>query len=162
VNKYGSQVLVLPEDDANRQIAEGFKLYPAVRLRNIVVLRVAGGWTAVRDSFTNEYNNRLRRSTNHLMVLLVDFDEKGEKRRDAVLEAVDEALRDRVFVLGARGEPEALRNKLGKNFEEIGKALAGDCHSSASTTWDDDLLAHNRPEIERMTKCGIQKILFDR
>lgn len=160
MNKYGAQVWVLPEDDANRQIAGGFLLEPAVQQRNVQVLRVAGGWAALRDSFAREYNDRLSRSPDHLMVLLVDFDGRGQPRLDAILGGVDEALRDRVFVLGAEGEPEEVRKALGKSYEQIGKALAGECRGDERPTWDHPLLVHNRPEIERMKKRGIRKLLF--
>jgi len=49
MNKYRPHVLVLPEDDANRQIANGFLLWPSLKDQNIQILPSAGGWTAVRD-----------------------------------------------------------------------------------------------------------------
>ena len=42
VNVYKPHVLVLPEDDANREIANGFLLAPSLKLRNIQVLPCAG------------------------------------------------------------------------------------------------------------------------
>jgi hypothetical protein len=44
VNKYEDHVLVLPEDDANRQIANGFILNSNVKERAIQVLPIADGW----------------------------------------------------------------------------------------------------------------------
>ena len=41
VNVYNPHVLVLPEDDANRQIANGFLLEPSIKHRNIQVLTPA-------------------------------------------------------------------------------------------------------------------------
>ena len=41
--KYQRHVWVLPEDDANRQIAQGFTLEASVKARNIHVLPVACG-----------------------------------------------------------------------------------------------------------------------
>jgi len=43
VNKYQQHVLVLPEDDANRQLEIGFLLDPLLIDRRIDVLEVAGG-----------------------------------------------------------------------------------------------------------------------
>jgi hypothetical protein len=50
-NKYAPHVLVLPEDDANSDIANGFVLHVALDSRAIQVLRCAGGWAKVRDAF---------------------------------------------------------------------------------------------------------------
>lgn len=44
VNVYQQHVLVLPEDDANRQIVNGFLLEPSLNERVIQVLPIAGGW----------------------------------------------------------------------------------------------------------------------
>lgn len=95
------------------------------------------------------------------MVLLVDFDNRVDEqtnRRDQVLAEVDEAVRDRVFVLGAQGEPEDLKAALG-SYEKIGKALARECAEGTRTTWEHPLLAHNRDELDRMMPA-IRPILF--
>ena len=55
VNKYLPHVLVLPEDDANRQLANGFLLDRALMTRSIQVLAEAGGWTAVLDRFKSDH-----------------------------------------------------------------------------------------------------------
>lgn len=47
INAYKPHLLVLPEDDANRQIADGFVLDSNCNYRAIQVLRVAGGWLKV-------------------------------------------------------------------------------------------------------------------
>lgn len=49
MNRFKPHLLVLPEDDANRQIAVGFLLEPALRLRSIQILPPARGWLAARD-----------------------------------------------------------------------------------------------------------------
>lgn len=158
-NKYKPQVWVLPEDDANRQIALGFSIHDAVKPRNIDILNVAGGWTAIRDSFEREYNNVLLQRASTLMVLLVDFDERGERRAEHVLSGVEDSLRDRVFLLGARGEPEQLKRTLGMSFEKLGQALARECHEGGRGVWGHDLLAHNAGEIDRM-RSQVRPILF--
>ena len=43
-NRSLPHVKVLPEDDANRQLANGFLQYPCVLARSIQVVEVAGGW----------------------------------------------------------------------------------------------------------------------
>lgn len=44
INKYKAHLLVLPEDDANRQMANGFILDPNLNERVIQVLPPVGGW----------------------------------------------------------------------------------------------------------------------
>lgn len=53
LNKYRPHLLVLPEDDANRQIANGFILHPNVNSRAIQVLPPSGGWRKVLEDFRN-------------------------------------------------------------------------------------------------------------
>jgi hypothetical protein len=159
-NKYRRQVWVLPEDDANRQIAQGFTIEASVKARSIHVLPVAGGWAAIRDSFEYQYNNDLSLYSLCSMVLLVDFDDKGPRRREEVLAGVDAALKDRVFVLGAHDEPERLRTALEMTYEQIGKALAKECGDGTRTIWKHELLAHNQGELERMVP-HVRSILFD-
>ncbi len=158
-NKYKPQVWVLPEDDANRQIAQGFTLEDTVKPRSIHVLPAAGGWTAIRDSFEHSLNGELLKYPACLMVLLVDFDDRGPKRADDVLSGVADEMRDRVFVLGARGEPERLKTGLGMSFERIGRALAKECIEEKREVWAHELLAHNRGELDRMVP-RIRPILF--
>jgi len=44
VNKFVEHILVLPEDDANRQIVNGFILNLSVNATAIQVLPIANGW----------------------------------------------------------------------------------------------------------------------
>jgi hypothetical protein len=81
VNKYRSHVLVLPEDDANRQIANGFLLDESLNGRAIQVLRSPGGWSKVRDEFVRTHVAEMDRNTLRYMVLLVDFDQDDPRCR---------------------------------------------------------------------------------
>jgi len=158
VNKHLPHVLVLPEDDANRQIANGFLLDHSVRSRMIQILPVARGWPAVRDSFQHMYNQYMQQYQVCLMVLLIDFDGRGAERLDNVLSSVEDSIRDRVFVLGTSLEPEKLKASLG-SYERIGKALARECADGKETTWSHPLLKHNDDERTRMMP-RIKPILF--
>lgn len=51
INKYKPHILVLPEDDANRQIANGFLLEKTLNQSAIQVLPPAGGWKKVVEEF---------------------------------------------------------------------------------------------------------------
>jgi Zn/Cd-binding protein ZinT len=59
INKYHKHILVLPEDDANRQIANGFILDSNLNDRAIQILPPAGGWTKVIDFFKNTHVSRM-------------------------------------------------------------------------------------------------------
>ena len=49
VNVFQPHLMVLPEDDANRQIVNGFLLDPSLNQRAIQPLPIDGGWSKVRD-----------------------------------------------------------------------------------------------------------------
>jgi hypothetical protein len=149
---------VLPEDDANRQLANGFhlELDPSV-LNSIRVLPVAGGWTKVLDRFKSDQVGGMAAFPERFVVWLIDFD--GQKDRLARAKAdIPAHLQDRVFVLGVWTEPEALRAALG-SYETIGRALAKDCREGTDTTWEHGLLRHNSGEIGRLRE-RIRPILF--
>ena len=55
VNRYKPHVLVLPEDDASRQLVNGFILDQSLPTRTIQVLEVAGGWNEVVVCFLNDH-----------------------------------------------------------------------------------------------------------
>lgn len=156
VNAYLPHVLVLPEDDANRQIANGFVL--SVSTRQIQVLKEVGGWSSVRDRFTSDQRRSMEGNPNRFIVLLVDFD-GDQNRLQAMKDVVPDHLKDRVFVLGAFSEPEALRQAGLGPYEGIGRALAEDCRTGANDTWGHPLLHHNEPELGRLRQ-QVRPILF--
>ncbi len=157
VNKYQAHVLVLPEDDADRQLANGFvlDLDPSV-LTRIQVLPEVGGWIEVLNRFNADHVADMGKYIERYMVLLFDFD--GHK--DRVIDAKDripENLKDRVFILGALSEPEDLRS-LG-TYETIGRRIAKDCREDSDAIWTHDLLLHNAGEISRLRE-RVRPILF--
>jgi hypothetical protein len=56
VNKNRPHIFVLPEDDANRQLANGFFLDHSLwnRRRSFQVLAEAGGWGRVSECFQSD------------------------------------------------------------------------------------------------------------
>ncbi len=75
VNRNRPHILVLPEDDANSRLADGFHFgVDSVRQRQMQVLPVVGGWEAVLERFKSYHAIRMRRFRNCFMVLLIDFD----------------------------------------------------------------------------------------
>src|SRR5665213_1221225 len=157
VNKERPHLYVLPEDDANRQLANGFYLDHSLDTRRMYILRVAGGWTRVLDSFRDEHVPMMDRYSARFMVLLVDFDDM-EHRLEIVRAAIPERLTERVFVLGTRSQPERLRQAI-DSYESIGKALARDCRDDTQVTWSHELLRHNAGELERL-RTHVRPFLF--
>ena len=158
VNKYLPHVYVLPEDDANRQLAIGFQLGDLSDFRQMQVLNVAGGWQKVVQCFKEEHIHGMDRNTNRFMVLLIDFDEQ-ENRLKNVKAEIPEHLKERVFVLGAWSEPGKLRPDFGSDYEKIGSAMAKDCHDNTEVTWGHELLRRNADELERLRNL-VRPILF--
>ncbi len=160
VNKHVPHVLVLPEDDANRQLANGFLIeLDQLRVgRRIQVLPVAGGWNRVLDSFQSEHVSAMDRYPERFMVLLIDFDGQGNRLNRAG-RAIPPHLAARVFILGALSKPEALRKATGDTYETIGLAMARDCRDNTDTMWGHALLQHNATELDRLRE-QIRPILF--
>ncbi len=160
VNKNRPHVLVLPEDDANRQLAKSFHLTVELsQQRQMQVLAVAGGWREVLSLFKSDHIAEMNRYPQRFMLLLIDFDNDAN-RLDHAKAAIPRDLADRVFVLGALTNPEELKTNLG-SYETIGSALAKECREENYTTsgWKHDLLRHNAGELDRLRQ-HVRPILF--
>jgi hypothetical protein len=158
VNKDLEHVLILPEDDANRQLANGFwQEVDWSRQRRMQVLAEAGGWIEVLNLFKSQHVTGMDRYPKRFMVLLIDFDSEDDRLNNAKT-AIPEHLADRVFVLGIWSEPEALKSDLG-TYEKIGSGMAKDCREETDAIWGHDLLRHNSGELERLRK-RVRSILF--
>ncbi len=160
VNKYKPHVFVIPEDDADRQIALGFVLHPHVIQRQVQVVEPAGGWARVLDTFGKEYVPLLQHNGRAHVVMVVDFDGDTAGRRAHFEAEIPEAIGPRVFVIGPRDTPESLRQSLGKGYEDIGQLLAEDCDRDRSDMWDHELLHHNEPDRQRLFQT-VRPFLFD-
>ena len=158
VNKHLPHVLVLPEDDANRQLANGFFLALDQRVaRSMQVLEEVGGWNQVLERFKSDHISGMGKYQDRFVVLLIDFDDRADRLNRAKAEIPPDLI-DRVFVLGAFTEPEALKAELGP-YEAIGSALAKDCREGKDTTWGHPLLRHNAGELDRL-RTRLCPILF--
>jgi hypothetical protein len=155
-NKHRPHVLVLPEDDANGQLANGFAL--DVSTRQLQVLEPAGGWMKVLECFKSDHVREMARCPLRSMVLLIDFD--GAPERLSLAKAfIPDHLMDRVFVLGVLTEPEKLSADLGRPPWTIGEEMAKDCREEVDGIWGHDLLRHNSGEIGRLRK-RVRPFLF--
>jgi hypothetical protein len=158
VNKYRDHILVLPEDQANSDIVNGFLLNQLHDPRAIDVLPPAGGWSRVRDEFAETHITEMRKQSLRYMILIVDFD-KHDDRLSAMQQVIPGDLKNRVFVVGVWSKPEELRVDTGYSLEKLGGKLALECSDGSRTLWNHVLLRHNAPEVARMTNC-LRSFLF--
>ena len=150
VNRYKPHLLIVPEDDANKDLALGFfRGAWDIKARSFYVEDVAGGWGSARDRLGSLCEKMKQDRFRHVLVL-VDFDQSAT-RREEVLRDVPEECRDRVYVLGVWSEPEALQAALGHaSREKIGEALARECEDGTDAHWSHELLSHNAAEVARL------------
>lgn len=172
-------LIILAEDDANRQLAHAFLREIRERTpdpRQIESLskrsgKSSDGWRkTIDEKFLKDQVPIMLKYPDQIVLLLIDFDEKtdhlnhrtytSQRLSELKLSKLElEGLKKRVFVLGVWSEPEQLKKNLGQSFEEIGKSLAKACINDDNTPWQHDLLKHNLQEIERM-KSSVKPLLF--
>ncbi len=160
INLHKPHVWLIPEDDANRQLANGFFLHFAVSDDQVHNHGPAGGWKKVADVFQTEYLAKLRQFPGANVIMLIDFDEDNE-RFEYFTARIPEDVRSRVFVIGTWDEPEELKRQLKSSYEKIGQDLADDCDSNNFELWCHKHLKHNNDELERLVK-EVRPILFAR
>lgn len=157
-NKYLPHVFVLPEDDANSDLANGFLQDQAVSDRSIQILEGAGGWNKVLERFLTDHVAAMARYPQRSMVLLIDFDDDANRLSHAKAR-VPQHLMERVYILGVLKEPEDLKRDLGLSYEAIGLAMAQDCRDETDKVWGHSLLRHNSGELDRLRK-RVRQFLF--
>jgi hypothetical protein len=116
MKRYVEHVYVIPEDDADRQIAVGFVDNHRVRDARVQVMPVAGGWRNVLQTFRDEYVQKLPYYPRAHAVMLIDFDGCFEQRRAEFESANLAEIKPRVFVVGPKDTPEILKGALNKSF----------------------------------------------
>ena len=158
VNSFKPHILILPEDDANRQIFIGFLGNSRINSNNFQILPIANGWKKAMGQLLNNEIPKMRNFSKRRIILLIDFD-RHEERFFLIMEQVPEEFKDRIFVIGVKSDPESLRRSTNKSFEKIGEKLAQDCVDNINDLWNHDLLKHNETELERMRK-SIRPFLF--
>lgn len=162
INNYKKHLLVLPEDDADRQISNGFVIEQGLGLdsRAIQILPEVGGWKKVLEEFRDVHSSLMRKYPERMIVLLVDFDNHPVERISLFQKEIPSDLQERVFVLGVLSEHENLRCALGfVGFEKIGGELARDCYDNTKNLWGHELLRHNERELHRMNSL-VKPFLF--
>ncbi len=150
VNRYKPHVLIIPEDDANRQLANGFVLN--ISIGQVQIEPVARGWGHVCEIFVSDHAPLMGKFENRFVVLLIDFD--GDVNRlQKVKQQIPAPLTDRVFILGAQTEPEKLKQAGLGSYEDIGGRMAEDCRNGTQTIWAHELLRHNEGQLNRLREA---------
>lgn len=94
MSEFRSHVYVLAEDDANRQILNGFLTNQAVCARCVKPVPISKGWSKLINQFESDYAPRLRKNTLGFAILLVDFDKQGPKRIGQIQARIDSTVRN--------------------------------------------------------------------
>jgi hypothetical protein len=160
MNSYKPHILVLPEDEADRHLANGFFCHPDLTIQNYHIEKPSRGWNKVLAEFTENQITPMRKFEGRLLVLLIDFD-KSRSRIDLFHEAIPDDLKDRVFVLGVWSQPESLAAPHGnKGLEQHGNNLADDCaNNNRQRYWQTPLFKHNLVELNGRDD-QLKKLLF--
>ena len=150
MDKYSRQLVVVPEDDANRDLANGFVgVMSPLKHRNVFIARPARGWARAAAAWSSL---KLDVYVQRHVVLLVDFDGQHPVRHQEIIASIPAQFHDRVFVLGSEITPEKLKHR--QTLESIGRELGQACASatsnSASSRWMQQGLAHNATELARL------------
>ncbi len=153
-NRYQPHVFVLPEDDASRQLANGFINHFAVDQNKIQILPPAGGWLDVCKKFASDHLADMERYPERLMILMIDFDNDAARHEKM---HIPPGLRDRIFVIGVLSELEKF--KAARSYDVIAHELAENCATDQYRAWDDPLLRHNASELLRLRRL-VRPILF--
>lgn len=153
-NKYQPHLLILPEDDAYRDMANGFVKHFAIILRKIQIEKPARGWLDLLECFSKEYVQGVRTYPERHILLLLDLDGQSE-RGSRLFDKIPIDIKDRVFFLCGLNEAEDIKRELGSgHFEVIGERLAQSCydvaHANSNSPWLCQQLQYNKDELVRL------------
>jgi hypothetical protein len=163
LNKYQPHLLILPEDDAYRDMANGFVNHFAIAERKIHIAVPARGWLNLLTSFLQEHVDVMRKYPRRHVLLLLDLDGQSTRDRDC-LSQVPTDIQDRVFLLCSLDQAENIKREPGSGmFEAIGDKLAQSCydgsHDSPNALWSCPQLQHNKAELDRLA-AAVHPFLF--
>jgi hypothetical protein len=150
---------IIPEDEADEELANGFVMHHQVREAVVQVMPPAGGFGEVLNTFLEEYVPKLRKYPEAHVVMLIDFDDHFEDRLKFFKAEIDQQFDQRVFVIGSKYDPEKLKKAIELDCEEIGNALARDCDDGTTSFWEHEHLRHNNGERERLVQM-VKEFLF--
>lgn len=164
INKHQPHVVIWIEDDANRNIVNGFLNAFEVDQKQAKSLsrkqqNGKAGWQKTAVEFINHCNHELSKLPYRFMLLIIDFD-ADDSRRNWISQRISNSVRDRVFIIGVWQEPEDLKRSVRLSFETIGAQLAQECANNQHNLWQHPLLTHNQSELTRLT-TAVKPFLFN-
>lgn len=156
-NKYNSHLWIIPEDEEDAQIIRGFLLNHNINQRKVQLRPLANGWPKAVELINNM---ELSKYQGRHLVLVIDFDNDFSNRFEEIQGKIDNDIKNRVYILGAKKEPKNLKNSLKKNLETIGKDIAAECENNSHDWLTDEMLKHNKAEIIRLEQ-DVKPFLFE-
>lgn len=157
VNKFKPHLFIVPEDEADERIANGFQLHLEVA-GEVQIMPAAGGWKKVINTILVEYVPILKSNGNAHVIGIIDCDNDSE-RIAKQLATFPADLRERIFVIGANANPEVFKNAVKMKFEQIGEKLAAECFSDQFELWNHEMLSYAAGEVVR-AKNTLRTFLF--
>jgi len=97
-NRHKWHIVVVPEDDATRQLGNGLSnAFPAIATR-IKFLREAGGWT---DAVATIKDLELDKYPNRRVLLIIDLDQDDTRLKFIRSQPEISKFNNRIFILGS-------------------------------------------------------------
>ena len=171
-NNYLPHLLVLPEDEHNREFVLGFIEHHRINSRAVDLRPVAKGWQEAFKGFEENIAPTMQRFKERRVLIVIDFDLNFPDRlQHAKATYIDQSIQDRVFVIGCSDEPKDLLAELANvghktSRKQVGADLAAECVGAppngpggGPVSWSHAMLAHNRPELDRL-RTSVGKLLF--
>ena len=149
-NKYKWHIVVVPEDEATRQLGNGLSnAFPSI-VNRIKFLREAGGWA---DAIATVKDLELDKYSDRRVLLIIDLDQDDTRLGFIRSQPEISKFNNRIFILGSFKAVEQLK-PIGEshNLENVGQRLGEDC-----SCWNDSLLIACREDACRL-KAEIENI----
>jgi len=149
VDKFKPHLFIVPEDDADRQIAVGFQMHLEAK-GEMQIVDVARGWLKVVGVIKDEYVPLLKNNLNSHVLGIIDCDKDADRIAEQ-LENFPEDIRNRIFLLGVRSAK--------MHFAEIGEKLADECYKDELDLWNHEMLSYSSSEALR-AKDVLRELVF--
>ena len=157
MNKFKPHLFIVPEDDADRQIAVGFQMHLEAK-GEMQIVDVARGWLKVVGVIKDEYVPLLKNNLNSHVLGIIDCD-KDVDRIAEQLENFPEDIRNRIFLLGVNENPQEFKRSAKMHFAEIGEKLADECYKDELDLWNHEMLSYSSSEALR-AKDVLRELVF--
>ena len=149
-NKFKWHIVVVPEDQATRQLGNGLSnAFPSI-INRIKLLREAGGWP---DAIATINDLKLDKYPKRRVLLIIDLDLDANRLGFIRSQPEISKYNNRIFILGSFQAVEQLKTVCGDNdLENVGQKLGEDCNF-----WNHPLLTDCRADACRL-KAEIETI----